>query len=223
MLVAMSLRVISAETEDFRARVVIPLPARHHGVVGPGPRPAIDIVIPVRNAERDLARSVHRLHTYLVEDFPFSTRITIADRASTDGTFAAAWRLAGELPTVRVLHLSEASRGRALAAAWLTSDARVVLDVDLDPALNLPDLLPLVAPVISGRSEISVGGGRASVSRARDLVLKLARVRRHLTAVRADVARRLLTEVLSRDRLFDAELLLRAQLAGLRIHELPAN
>lgn len=57
------------------------------------PPPAVEIVIPARNEERDLARSVHRLHAYLRSTFPVATRVTIADNASTDGT----WQVASDL------------------------------------------------------------------------------------------------------------------------------
>jgi glycosyltransferase involved in cell wall biosynthesis len=54
-------------------------------------------VIPVRNEERDLAPSVRGLHAFLGGPFPFTTCITIADHGSTDGTWARALALAGEL------------------------------------------------------------------------------------------------------------------------------
>jgi hypothetical protein len=44
----------------------------------------VDIVVPVRNEERDLAPSVRRLVSYLREGFPFTARVTIADNGSTD-------------------------------------------------------------------------------------------------------------------------------------------
>src|SRR6266550_6717388 len=47
----------------------------------------VEIVVPVYNEERDLAPSVRRLHAYLHHEFPFPTVITIADNASTDGTW----------------------------------------------------------------------------------------------------------------------------------------
>src|SRR5205807_5991859 len=98
-----------------------------------------------------------RLHAYLRDEFPFAARITIADNASTDGSWSVALGLAAELPNVRPLHLNEKGRGRALAAAWLTSDARVVAYMDVDLSTKLSALLPLVAPVLSGHSEISIG------------------------------------------------------------------
>ena len=201
----------------------------------------IDIVVPVHNEERDVARSVHRLHAYLAEEFPFSARITIADNASTDDTLAIASRLAAELPCVRVLHLNEKGRGRALAAAWLTSEAQVVAYMDVDLSTDLSALLPLVAPIVSGHSEVSIGSRLAAtarvsrgpkrelISRAYNLLLKLAlRVRFKdaqcgFKALRADVAQTLLPEVVNRNWFFDTELLVRAQRAGLRIHELPVD
>jgi glycosyltransferase involved in cell wall biosynthesis len=54
------------------------------------PSPQVDIVVPVKDEERDLAPSVRRLCSYLREQFPFTARITIADNGSTDKTWAVA-------------------------------------------------------------------------------------------------------------------------------------
>ena len=69
----------------------------------------MEIVVPVRNEERDLAPSVRRLAAYLRESFPFTTRITIADNGSTDRTPAVAGGLARELgeDRVRAMHLAD--------------------------------------------------------------------------------------------------------------------
>ena len=60
--------------------------------------PRVEIVVPVRDEERDLGPSIRRLVTYLRTRFPFTARITIADNASTDRTWAIAAGLADELP-----------------------------------------------------------------------------------------------------------------------------
>jgi glycosyltransferase involved in cell wall biosynthesis len=169
-------------------------------------QPAVDVVMPVHNDETELDGSVGRLRAYLKSDFPFSTRITIADCASTDGTLKIAWRLADAHPDVRLLRLNEGGRGRALAAAWLTSDARVVAQLDCRTA-DLSGLLPTVAPIMSGRSDVSIARRLGGL----------------IKALRADVARRLLPTVGNRDWFFDLELLLRAERAGFRIHVLPAG
>jgi len=99
------------------------------------------------------APRVRRLHEYLASRFPFSARITIADNASTDATADIADRLSEELPDVRVVHLAEKGRGRALRAAWSGSDAQVLAYMDVDLSTGLDGLLPLSEHVlcVSGR------------------------------------------------------------------------
>ncbi len=206
----------------------------------PGP-PLLDVVVPVYNEERDLEPSIRRLSAYLEHRFPFSARITIADNASTDGTWAIALRLERRLSCVRAIRIPAKGRGRALAAAWLASDATVLAYMDVDLSTDLDGLLPLVAPIISGHSDVAIGsrlapgarvvrgGRRELISRAYNLLLRVAlRVRFRdaqcgFKAVRADVARRLLPIVESQAWFFDTELLVLAERAGLRIHEVPVD
>ena len=94
---------------------------------------------------------------HLTEQFPYPFRITIADNASTDATPVIAARLAAELPDVAALRLAEKGRGRALRAAWSASDAQVLAYMDVDLSTDLAALLPLVAPLISGHSDLAIG------------------------------------------------------------------
>src|ERR1041385_6144877 len=173
----------------------------------PASAPLVDVVIPVYNEEADLERGVRRLHAYLNLAFPFPARITIADNASTDGTLPIARRLAGELRGVRAVHLPEKGRGGALAKVWQESDAPVVAYMDVDLSTDLDALLPLVAPLISGHSDIAIGsrlapGARVVRGPKRELISRAYNLLRKLTlrvrfrdaqggfkAIRADVAR----------------------------------
>ena len=201
----------------------------------------VEIVIPVYNEERDLAKSVHRLHDYLQSRFPFDTWVTIADNASTDGTWAVAQQLAAELDQVRAIHLDQKGRGRALRAAWMASDATVLVYMDVDLSTDLDALLPLVAPLISGHSQISIGSRLATgarivrgpkreiISRCYNVLLRsilgasFRDAQCGFKAVRMDAARSLLPAVEDQAWFFDTELLMRAQWAGLRIHEVPVD
>src|SRR5664279_4005847 len=132
-----------------------------------GPRPAttsdsrvtvaLDVVVPVYNEQTDLEPAVRRLHDYLSSSVPLTFRITIADNASTDRTAEIADRLAAELPAVTAVHLSERGRGRALNLVWSHSDAGVLAYMDVDLSTDLAALLPLVAPLISGHSDVAIG------------------------------------------------------------------
>ena len=204
-------------------------------------QPIVDIVVPVYNEAHDLEPSVRRLRAYLDERFPFTARITIADNASTDTTWAIAQRLEVELPGVRAVHLDQKGRGRALRAAWLASDATVLAYMDVDLSTGLDALLPLVAGLLSGHSEIAIGSRlapgaqvvrgpkRELISRSYNLILRtLLRTgfrdaQCGFKAVRADVAREILPLVMDQAWFFDTELLVLAERAGLRILEVPVD
>ncbi|MFD3462635.1 glycosyltransferase [Nocardia fluminea] len=203
--------------------------------------PVLDVVIPVYNEEVDLGLCVRRLHAYLRAGFPFTARITIADNASTDATLAVAELLAAELDGVEVLHLDAKGRGRALRTAWEASDAAVVAYMDVDLSTDLDALLPLIAPLVSGHSDLAIGTRldasarvvrgpkREIISRCYNLLLKTTLRARFsdaqcgFKAVRAEVARELLPLVRDGEWFFDTELLVLAERAGLRIHEVPVD
>src|SRR3954470_6474328 len=133
------------------------LPGPSVEVQSPGPRPPmLDVVVPVHNEETDLEPCLRRLHAHL-SALPFPFRITVAENASSDGTAAVAARVAAELAGIEVLALPEAGRGRALRTAWLRSDAPVLVYMDVDLSTDLAALLPLVAPLISGHSDMAIG------------------------------------------------------------------
>ncbi len=124
----------------------------------------VEIVVPVLDEERVLAASVRRLHRHL-QDAPYTWRVTVADNASTDGTLAVARGLARELPGVEVVHLPQKGRGRALHAVWSASDAQVLAYMDVDLSTDLDALLPLVAPLLSGHSDLVIGSRLARSAR----------------------------------------------------------
>jgi len=201
----------------------------------------LDVVVPVHNEETDLAPCVRRLHQHLAATFPYPFRITIADNASTDATLDVARVLAAELPELAVVHLAEKGRGRALRAVWSASQAPVLAYMDVDLSTDLNALLPLVAPLLSGHSDVAIGSRltrgsrvvrgskREVVSRCYNLLLRTTLAARFsdaqcgFKAIRKDVAERLLPLVEDTGWFFDTELLVLAQRAGLRIHEVPVD
>ncbi|WP_255450394.1 bifunctional glycosyltransferase family 2/GtrA family protein [Skermania sp. ID1734] len=203
--------------------------------------PVLDIAVPVYNEEADLERCVRRLHDFLAVHVPYTARITIADNASRDDTLAIARRLASELDGIRVIHLDQKGRGRALRAAWSTSDAQIVAYLDVDLSTDLNALMPLVAPLISGHSDVAIGSRltrdsrvvrgrkREVISRGYNLILHASLRTRFsdaqcgFKAVRAEVARELLPLVQDGEWFFDTELLVLAERIGLRIHEVPVD
>ena len=220
-----------------------PLPDRGtRGHIPPGTaRAVLDVVVPVYNEQDDLDRSIRRLHAYLTGTFPYRFRITIADNASTDATADIARALAAGLDGVEAVHLDEKGRGRALRAVWSASDAPVLAYMDVDLSTDLAALLPLVAPLVSGHSDIAIGtrlsrgsrvvrgAKREVISRCYNLLLRGTLAARFsdaqcgFKAIRRDVAAQLLPLVEDTGWFFDTELLVLAERAGLRIHEVPVD
>jgi putative flippase GtrA len=212
--------------------------------VGPSGRQQsvdVEIVVPVYNEETSLAGSVGRLHRYLSERFPLGWLITVADNASTDSTWGIACRLTKELDRTRAVHLEQKGRGRALRATWMQSTATVVAYMDVDLSTDLDALLPLVAPLVTGHSDLAIGSRlargarvvrgpkREVISRIYNFILRatlnnsFSDAQCGFKAARTDIARQLLPLVTDNGWFFDTELLVLAERNGLRVHEVAVD
>jgi glycosyltransferase involved in cell wall biosynthesis len=202
---------------------------------------SVDVVIPVYNEERALPLSIPTLCQYLESYIPYRWTVTIVDNASTDETLAVATGLTAADTRVRVLHLGQKGRGRALKAAWLASEADIVAYMDVDLSTNLSSFMALIAPLATGHSEIAIGSRlstgavvtrqwkREVISRTYNLMIKLAFRNRFsdaqcgFKALTRQAASTLLPATENDQWFFDTELLLLAEEQGLRIHEVPVD
>jgi glycosyltransferase involved in cell wall biosynthesis len=218
-----------------------PTPLARRARAGTHPAPAVEIVIPVHNEQRALADGVRRLHDFMTTRFTLSFRITIADNASSDGTLAVAEALARELQAVRVMHLDQKGRGRALRAAWSLSDADVLAYMDVDLSTDLAALPTLLEPLLAARGDIAIGsrlapGAEVTRGLKRELLSRCYNVLLHVAlgvtfadaqcgfkAGRSEVLQPLLARVEDDEWFFDTELLYLAQQAKLSIREVPVR
>jgi len=201
----------------------------------------IEIFLPVFNEEKILESSVRRLDGYLRGQFPIAARITIVDNASTDRTEEVGNRLADEIDGVSYVRLDRKGRGLALREAWSVTHAQVACYMDIDLSTDLNALFPLVAPLLSGHSDVAIGTRlapssnvsrgprREFISRSYNRILR-STLRARFTdaqcgfkAVRTESVQPLLNEVKDDGWFFDTELLMLAQRRGLRIHEVPVD
>ena len=220
--------------------------ARLRARAGAGPalipgQSRVEIVVPVRNEECDVEPAVRRLRAFLEDSFPFPARITIAENGSTDGTWAQALALAAESPLVQAVRIERPGRGGALRTIWTGSDADIYAYMDVDLSTDLKALLPLVAPLLSGHSDVAIGtrlarGARVIRGPKREIISRCYNLLLHASlgtrfsdaqcgfkAIRADAARALLPLTTDTGWFFDTELLVLAERAGLRIHEVPVD
>ena len=113
--------------------------------------------------------------------------------------------------------------------------------MDVDLSTDLAALLPLAAPLISGHSDLAIGSRlrrgsrvvrgpkREFISRTYNLLLRgtlatsLSDAQCGFKAIRAEAAQHLLPLVQDTNWFFDTELLVLAERAGLRTHEVPVD
>ena len=113
--------------------------------------------------------------------------------------------------------------------------------MDVDLSTDLRGLLPLVAPLMSGHSDLAIGtrlahGSRVVrgpkreiISRGYNRILhtvlraRFSDAQCGFKAVRRDALEHLLDDVKDESWFFDTELLVLAQRRGLRIHEVPVD
>lgn len=217
-----------------------PIDTRMTGVTGTA-APVLDVVIPVYNEEQGLEQPLRQLHWYLAGTFPYPFRITVADNSSTDGTLKAAERVARELREVTVVRLTSKGRGNALRTVWLASPSPVLAYMDVSLSTDLAALAPLVAPLLSGHSDLAIGSRlarsscvvrgpwRGFISRCYNFLLhtlmgaRFSDAQCGFKAIRADVARHILPHTADTAWFFDTELLVLAERCGLRVHEVPVD
>src|SRR6202000_1900300 len=137
--------------------------------------------------------------------------------------------LAGQLGGVTAIQAARKGRGLALRTAWQASPAAVVAYMDVDLSTALDALLPLVAPLLSGHSDLSIGsrlapGARVSrsvkregISRCFNTIVRTA-LGSHVSdaqcgfkALRGEAARFLLPLIENDNWFFDTELLVQAE------------
>lgn len=199
----------------------------------------LNVTIPVFNEERRLERGIRQLAPLLAEAFTCDYELVIAENASTDGTPALARQLAAEFPRTRVVRLEAKGRGGALRHVWSTSDAEVCSYMDVDLSSDLASFPELVRVVASGEADLAVGSRllqkagtqrswqREILSRGYNGLLRAAFGVRFsdaqcgFKAVSRRAAQTLLPWVENNHWFFDTELLVLAEHAGFRIHDLP--
>ena len=189
----------------------------------------LDVVLPVYNEEAALPLGVQTLHSFLSTSAYTDWRITIVDNGSTDNTQKVARALVEKYPQVHAIFLTEKGRGRALKAAWLRSDAKVLSYMDIDLSTDLDSLPQMVDAILHQGYDMAVGSRLAAgakvtrtirremISRCYMLLIK-SLFRIHFSdaqcgfkALSQGAARALLPHILDNEWFLDTELLTTAE------------
>lgn len=203
------------------------------------PAPLVSVVVPAHNEEAYLEEAL----TAIVEGMRvrhLAGEVVVVENGSTDRTVGVARRAAAGRPEIRVLQLRRPDYGAALRAGFRAARGELVanFDVDLvdlaflDRALDRLGADPSLDVVIGTKRGAGADdrrtAGRRLVTGAFSLVMRYGFGLRvsdthGLKLLRADPLRPLVDRVRSSRDLFDTELVLRAERAGLRLAEIPVT
>lgn len=201
-------------------------------------KPSIDITIPVYNEEKELEKSVITLMNFLdkhMSDYDWT--ITVADNASVDSTLEIARKLSTKYTHVKVVHLPQKGRGRAVKKTWSESKADYVAYMDVDLSTDLKHL-PNIIHALERGYDIAIGSRnkrdsrvygrsilRTITSKGYILLIKLifwvgfTDAQCGFKAVTRDFVRKMIPKIEDNGWFFDSEMLIMAEKSGYRIYD----
>ncbi|MDC0481983.1 glycosyltransferase [Gammaproteobacteria bacterium] len=202
-----------------------------------------EITLPVLNEEACLERSVRQILTFFNENNLPHWSLAITDNGSTDQTLEIAEQLCSEFPSkIRVISIKTKGVGFAVRESWVSSKADIVGYMDIDLATKLSHLID-VKILFNTNQEIKIINGARRLHNAEIINQKLIR---RFTSVSLNIILSIFLNVKFTDamcgfKFFDrltvlkllqetpnipdwfvcAELLIRAEWQGIKVHEIP--
>lgn len=200
------------------------------------------VTIPVYNEAPDLHDNMGRLHDFLSTRWNgLKWELVIANNGSTDRTPELGKDFARTRDGVRIVHLAEKGRGRALKEVWSRSDADILSYMDADLSSGLGAFPQLIEAVATGGYDLATGSRllrpewttrsvkREVVSRCYNFMVRailntgFSDAQCGFKAITRRAASQLLPQVEDDHWFFDTELLVIAERSGYRIFDLPVR
>ncbi len=196
--------------------------------------PTLSVVIPIHNEAAYLTGAVEDLYREL-DEVPAGVDIVLVENGSTDATPALAAELASRHDNLEALTLPDPDYGGAMRQGFLAATGEWVVGFDID-YYSGEFLRTVIA--IGDDADVVLASKRAPGSEDRrslfrriatwgfNLVLRTVLSSgvsdtHGMKAIRRDVVAAVGPAVISREDLFDTELVIRAERAGARIIEVP--
>ena len=200
----------------------------------------LTVVVPVYNEEVDLPKNLPKLASFLAKNMAnYDWKIMVVDNASTDGTSEIGKKLAQNDNKIKYLRLSTKGRGLALKTAWNRSKSKFLSYMDIDLSSDL-EYFPKLIYALEKNADIAIGSRllpgakvfgrtftREIMSRGYSLLFRslfwtsFRDAQCGFKAIKKSAASQVLKLVQVQDWLFDSELLIIAEKAGMKIVEVP--
>lgn len=198
------------------------------------PHPSMTLVIPVYNEADFLESALEKLHHEL-ESVAADVDVILAENGSTDGTKDLCQQLVASYPGLSVVELPAPDYGGAMRAGFLAATGDWVFNSDIDYfsgafMTRVIDVAEQADIVLASKRDPDSEDRRSAVRRLatwtfnqilRVMLASKVSDTHGIKAVRREVIADVAADVISRQDLFDTELVIRAERRGWRIKELP--
>ncbi len=197
-------------------------------------RQSLTLVIPVYNEAAFLPGALEKLYSELSE-VDADVDVILAENGSTDGTAEVGRELGKTYPNLKVIEMPEPDYGGAMRAGFLAAEGDWVFNSDIDyfsgPFMaRVVEIADDADVVVASKRDPESDDRRSPVRRLatwtfnqvlRFMLDSKVSDTHGIKALRREVIADVAADVLSRQDLFDTELVIRAEKKGWRIRELP--
>lgn len=201
----------------------------------------IDVLLPIYNEEKILDANIRLLFGYCQHHLAGDWQLMLIINGSVDQSLTIAENLAQEFEQIKIINLPTGGKGQALKTGLQYSTAEVAVYMDIDLAVALSALPPLISLVAENKGALAIGSRLLPASQTerswlRNYSSKLYNwlantlLRCQISdwqcgfkAMNLDVRQAVVPLIQDNYWFFDTELIALAQKNNLRIAELPVS
>lgn len=121
------------------------------------PKPRYSIILPARNEESRIGRTLQQYQEYLDSHCVHPYEILVVANACTDRTVEVVSGIAESSPALRLIDLQEPGKGRAILEGFRQAKGEVCLFCDSDGSTDSADILELLQRVAEGECDCAIG------------------------------------------------------------------
>jgi glycosyltransferase involved in cell wall biosynthesis len=203
----------------------------------------VEFCLPVYNEEKIIEASALKLLEFCQKkNFSFAWKIIFVVNGSSDRSADICRSLTEHRPNFfGFFEGKERGRGWAIKKYWLQSPADILVYMDTDLATSLENIPDLLAPLLSGEGDLSIGSRLLAKSRierpvSREIVSqtynllsriilshKFSDMQCGFKAIRKDVFEKISSHLFGRQWFFDTEMIIFCKFFGFRVKEVPVD
>ena len=109
--------------------------------------PFLSIVIPAYNEENRLPGAIEQIHAFLKGQM-YSSEILVVENGSQDRTLEVAQDFSKKVPGLRVLHVEQKGKGRAVREGMLAARGEYRFFADVDLSMPISEVNRFIPPAL---------------------------------------------------------------------------